>query len=293
MIQRLRSPATLVAIGAILTVGTAFSGRISLHPGVKAGCLPNEVADGREWACTFDDEFSGSALDRTKWIVKTGFVTGNPHSSEYACTADDPRYVSVSNGALHLTMDRVDTPVACTGYPSSHYEAPTVSTYHTFSQQFGRVEVRSRVQAATAPGVQESIWLWPDDRYVSAEDRTKGEIDIAEQYSNFPQIAVPFLHSDAIKDPVPGVNTAWSCLAPRGDWNTYVFTSTPSTISISVNGITCLTNTDGDPIFHKRYILILTQALGIGTNVPTSETELPTTTDIDYVRIWQPASGSH
>lgn len=290
MIQTLRSPAALVAVGALLVVGSAFSGRVILDANAtKPTCLPNEFADGQEWVCTFDDEFAGSTLDRTRWFVKTGFVTGNPKSEHYACTVDDRRFISVSHGALHLTMDRVAEPIKCPGYPPTHYEAPTVSTYHTFSQQYGRIEVRSRVAATTAPGLQESVWLWPDDRYVSAANRTKGEIDIAEQYSNYPQIAVPFLHADSKGDPVPGVNTAWTCAAPRGEWNTYVFVSTPTSIRIDINGTTCLTNTDPGPVFRKRYILMLTQALGIGTDAPTPGTTLPTTMDIDYVRVWKPA----
>lgn len=286
MTQQAKRTFALVAIGAALAGGASFSGKIQI-PNASASCLPNMSADGHEWQCTFDDEFNGTSLDRTKWYVQTGFVTGNPHQHLYACTVDDPRYISVSDGALHLTMDRVSKPVRCPGYPDSHYEAPTIATYHTFSQQYGRIEVRSRAQATTAPGVQESVWLWPDDRYVKASDRTKGEIDIAEQYANYPQIAVPFLHADSIGDPKPGNNTAYTCVAPRGEWNTYVFTSTPTSLSISVNGIECLTNTDGDPIFKKRYIVMLTQALGISTNSPTAETDFPTTMDVDYVRAWK------
>lgn len=288
MIRTLRTAPALVAIGVALIAGAVLSGRIHVTTRTP-GCLPDEYADGQRWVCTFDDEFNGSALDRTKWFVKTGFVTGNPNTSEYACTVDDPRYESVSGGELHLTMSRVQTPVPCAGYPPTTYEAPSISTYHTFSQEYGRIEIRSRVTATTAPGLQESLWLYPDDRHVSADERTQGEIDISEQYSLYPTLAVPFLHGRRGGTPDPGVNTAYTCLAPRGVWNTYTFVSTPTSITIAVNGKTCLTNTDGDPSFRKRYILVLTQALGVTDNSPTPNTTLPATTDVDYVRIWKPA----
>ncbi|BBH17998.1 hypothetical protein Back2_22850 [Nocardioides baekrokdamisoli] len=287
-VRMLRSAPALVAIGVMLTTGAVFSGRLDHH--AAPTCLPDEFADGQRWICTFHDEFDGQALDRTKWFVQTGFVTGNPNTAAYACTVDDPKYISVSGGELHLTMDRVPNPVPCTGYADSTYESPSISTYHTFSQQYGRIEVRSRVTATPAPGLQESLWLWPDDRYVAKADQAKGEIDISEQYSLYPELAVPFLHGKRGGNPVPGVNTAWACAAARGVWNTFVFVSTPTSITISVNGKTCLHNTDGDPAFHQRYIMVLTQALGVTNNAPTPKTTIPATTDIDYVRMWKSAT---
>ena len=50
------------------------------------------------------------------------------------------------------------------GLPATPYRAGMVSTYHLFSQQYGRFEARFRTTASTAPGLQESWWLWPDDR---------------------------------------------------------------------------------------------------------------------------------
>ena len=34
-------------------------------------------ADGTPWQCTFVDDFSGTTLDRTKWLPVTAFVTGS------------------------------------------------------------------------------------------------------------------------------------------------------------------------------------------------------------------------
>ena len=242
---------------------------------------------GKLYRCTFDDEFNGSSLNRGNWTVNTGFVTGS--AAAYACTVDDPRYISVSGGALHLTAERTASPVPCNGASPTPYEAPTISTWHLFSQQYGRFEARLRTTVATTPGLQESFWLWPDDRYSAINWPASGEIDIAETFSQYPNTAVPYLHYGTNDNggPVPGLNTSWNCAAQRGVFNTYTLTWTPTSIKVDINGATCLVNTSGAAAFKKRYIIALSQALGSGTNSLDAATKLPATTDVDYVRVWQ------
>ena len=63
-------------------------------------------SDGTKWVCTFDDEFSGSTLDRTRWVPQTqGFSTGS--STAFACYVDDPANISVSGGSLNLSVVRM------------------------------------------------------------------------------------------------------------------------------------------------------------------------------------------
>ena len=56
-----------------------------------------------------------------------------------------------------------------------------------------------------------------------------GEIDVAETYSLYNSVAIPFLHYAAdAGGPQSGVNTAWNCTAYRGVWNTYALEWTPT-----------------------------------------------------------------
>ena len=59
----------------------------------------------------------------------------------------------------------------------------------------------------------------------------------------------------------PGLNTAWDCVAQRGEYNTYTLEWTATRLEIKVNGTTCLVNTSGDPAFQKPYIVALTQLM--------------------------------
>jgi beta-glucanase (GH16 family) len=250
------------------------------------GARPRK-ADGTAWSCTFVDDFRGTALDRTKWIPQTVFITGSPGA--YACYRDDPANIGVGGGHLSLRVVRLATPVQCAMSTTPvDYMAGMISTWHLFSQQYGRFEARVRNTATTSPGLHEAFWLWPDDRVAStAVWPVAGEIDISETYSVHPDLSIPYLHYAAdAGGPQPGVNTAWNCQASRGRWNTYTLEWAASRLEILVNGRSCLVNTSADPAFAKPYIVALTAALGSSGNAYVGTAPMPATMDVDYVRVW-------
>ena len=280
-----------VIASAVAMAPSAAATQPRAEPVFITGCgtsLPKP--GGGVWECTFADEFSGSSLDRTKWLPQTNFATGTSSASSRSCHVDDPANVAVRQGTLQLTVRKVKTPVVCKGSPAN-YTSGQVSTYRMFSQQYGRFEARMKVHRTfgSKPGLQETFWLWPDDRVASdVQWPAAGEIDIAELYSQYNTLVVPFLHYTYNDNggPIPGVNTAWNCPAARGVYNTYTLTWTPSTLTILVNGETCLVNTSGDPAFQKPYIAVFTQALGVGANALRWNTPIPATMAVDHVRVW-------
>ncbi len=247
--------------------------------------------DGTWWSCTLADDFDGTELDRDVWLPQTVFATGE-RLGRYACYRDDPGNVAVAGGALHLTLREEPLPFACAlrEWGPATYSAGMVSTYHRFSQRYGRFEARIRSTATSSPGLQEAFWLWPDDRQsIPVLWPEAGEIDIVETYSQHPDLAIPFLHYTANDNggPVPGVNTAWHCRTSRGVFHTYTLEWTAERLAILVDGRPCLVNTSGDPAFQRSYIVALTQALGVGLNAHTGDAPLPATMSVDYVRVWE------
>ena len=258
-------------------------------PGPSDACGEQpKKADGTYWSCTFVDDFNGTVLNRTMWRPQTEFRTGSPNA--WACYIDDPSVVALGGGSLNLTVNRLPVQKPCAGQNGemTQYVAGMVTTYHRFSQQYGRFEARIKNKATQVPGLQESFWLWPDDRYNTEVWPKAGEIDIAETYSQYPKLAIPFLHYTENDNggPVPGLNTAQNCPADRGVYNTYTLEWTATRIEILINGKSCLVNTSGDPAFKKPYIIALTQLLGVGGNAKRFNTPLPATMNIDYVHVW-------
>ena len=164
-------------------------------PSDACGRRPLKPNGKTYWACTLAEEFDGNQLDRTIWRPQLGFPSGS--DTGRPCYVDDPSVISVHDGALHLSVRRVAAPPVCPGLqaPATAHIAGMVSTHRLFSQQYGRFEARIKNTATTVPGLQEAFWLWPDDRYSTTFNwPASGEIDIAETYSEHPDLAIPFLH---------------------------------------------------------------------------------------------------
>ncbi|WGX95570.1 glycoside hydrolase family 16 protein [Nocardioides sp. L-11A] len=260
------------------------------RPSDACGTVPDRPgwAGGGSYQCSFVDQFDGDALDRGSWHVMDGTTSGA------ACMVDTPETVAVSGGSLRLTArpaDRADQcPLRKDGTRAS-YVTGSVNTFWRWSQQYGRFEARMKSQAVSYAGPQEAFWLWPDTRYSSdATWPASGEIDIVENYAAYPDLAIPFLHYTWNDNGGArhGLNTAWDCLAPRGQWHTYTLDWTADRLTISVDGRTCLTNTAGAPSFRKRFIMSFSQLLsGSGVNTFLGGTRAPTTLEVDYVKVWK------
>ena len=237
------------------------------------------------WHCSFDDEFDGTSLD-SNWqpqlTANSGYVTGGPD-----CYVDNPSTISVSGGYLNLSAVRV-APFPCAhGYDTS-YQAGMVTSSMLFSQTYGVFEVRAKIPAATIAGLQETLWLYPQNLTYGPWPAS-GEIDFAEFYSNDAGHDVPHIHyanssSDANA-------TAYGCTVNQHTFNTYAVDWTPKSITILADGRVCLIDRPigGPAPFDQPFFISLTQALGIGANAVSAATPLPATTQIDWVRVWEAA----
>jgi beta-glucanase (GH16 family) len=261
-------------------------------------------SDGSQWSCSFDDEFDSttgdaSSLNRFWWTPQvtatSGFTTGWPY---VACYVDSPNNISVADGSLHLTVRQEPAPVNC-GWFATQYTSGMVSTKYSFSQTYGRFEVRAKLPPVTVAGLQETLWLWPVNDTMYGSWPGSGEVDFSEFYSQYSSLDIPYIHynydsSTVNKQTNTNVITNY-CPIPLSQYNDYAVTWSPGSFQITINGSTCLTDnyvpnnglTSPQP-FDQPLFISLTQALGVGTNAfNPSTTPLPATTSIDYVRVWQ------
>lgn len=244
-------------------------------------------SDGTPWTCTFGDDFSGSKLDLTKWSPQLTSTSG--YGQGEACYTDSSKNVAVSSGVLKLTSKRAFWPTTCKsprGNFVTKYTSGMISTYSKFTQAYGRFEFRAKFSTSKQPGIQSSIWLYPE--VPGNVWPFSGEIDVAEWYSRYSDRVIPFLHyGGSYFDPkatnnnckVAGVGTAW---------HTYTLEWTPESISFIYDDEVCLTNTTaaGKDPFDKAYMLALTQLIGTGVNSPNWFTPSTNTMQVDYVRVW-------
>ena len=255
------------------------------------GSLPK--AGGGTWECTFSDEFSDAELDRTKWVPQQTATSGFAPGS--ACFVDDPANVSVADGVLRLTARRRLLPITCRSSSGAAFRtrvtSGSVSTFGKFSQAFGRFEVRAKFPATKVKGLQEALWLWPDDPLKYGPWPYSGEIDIAEVYSLNNDRAIPFLHY-AATDYTDVTNNY--CLLNPAQFHSYVAEWTETSIRILFDGNVCIDHEiapvsplEAPQPFDHPFMVALTQALGVGTNAYTTSTPLPATTEVDYVRVWE------
>lgn len=222
------------------------------------------------------------------------------------CYVNTPSTVSESGGYLDLSA--IDSPQAynCpgltpwTGYMQSHYISGSVDTYQKFSQQYGYFAVRTSLPPTSVPGLQETLWLYPENQELYGPWPDSGEIDFGEFYSLYPKLDVPVIHYPG-SDGDPN-HTNDSCAIPNsntaGETHTYALMWTPTTLTTYYDGVPCFTDTyapyvtypDSPPApFNQPFFLVLSQAFGSssGDQFEPGTTPLPATTHVDWVRVWQ------
>jgi beta-glucanase (GH16 family) len=310
---RLRA-ALLSAVVVLLVGGVLVATGVttpSVAPVLGGPCGGSELlkSDGSPWSCTFDDEFDGSELNRALWQPQTtaasGFTSGP--AAYRTCFTDDPANISVADGILQLTARQEPDPMTCAdrvhGAFTTQYTSGEVTTRTTFSQTYGRFEVRAKLPQTTVKGLQETLWLWPENDLKYGAWPRSGEIDFGEFYSKYYYVDIPYIHyvlDPTTVDTLADVNiyTSYSCHLDYTAFNTYAVEWLPGLITILLNDKPCIidnyrpANVDAPAPFSDPFYLALTQAFGISINgndnaFDPAVTPLPASTMIDYVRVWK------
>ncbi|HSV40766.1 MAG TPA: glycoside hydrolase family 16 protein [Nocardioidaceae bacterium] len=297
-----RTRARAIRLTFFLALATVLScvpgtGLSSLLPGEAASAAPYCGAtvtktDGTPWVCTFADEFTGDSLDASKWVPIT--TAGNGFTSGSECFVNSANNVKVAQGALSLTVRKEARPLSCKtpgGSFRTSYTGGYVASWNRFAQTYGRYEIRARFPSTQTAGLQSALWLYPRTLTYGAWPAS-GEIDIAELFTRYPDRAIPYLHYQEHSADANVTNNY--CMMDTAAWHTYVLEWTASSITIKYDDQVCLTTTTWYPDgldmpapFDHPYFLNLTQGLGVGGNAFNSKTtQLPATTQVDYVRVW-------
>ncbi len=219
----------------------------------------------KKWVVVWDDEFSGTKLDATKWGTRDEAGKYN-HELEYYA----PAQVAVQNGTLSITSQRRP-------YKRYPYMSGAVETKGKFFFLYGRAEVCARLPRGK--GVWPSFWLLPEDR------SWPPEIDVMEALGQEPSV----IHMTNYWG-TAGDHTLKSSIYAGSDfsrgWHTYQVDWEPGMIRWYVDGVQRFASTNGVP--DKPMYLILNTAVGGDfSGSPDATTPFPQRYEIRYVRVWQ------
>ncbi len=159
----------------------AWVGELQMHRvvGLAVWLICSGLAlaqDPAGYQLVWSDDFTGSALDTSRWSAE--FSTQPTNNSLHAYL---PSQVSVGNGNLVITSVNQ-------AYGGLPYRSGLVRTLE--SRKYGRWEVRAKLPTST--GMWPAIWLLPDTSQYPWP--SGGEIDIMENRGNEPETTSSAFH---------------------------------------------------------------------------------------------------
>ncbi|MGZ0149146.1 CBM96 family carbohydrate-binding protein [Kribbella sp. WER1] len=184
------SPSTPAASNSTPTASPSTPGTPSTPPSTPPTTTPPATPTTTELApswsptgshrLTFDDEFSGTAVDTTKW--ETGWfkegISDGVNSDNLQCY--DSKQVTESGGFLNLTL--AQRQATCRG-GTKDYVSGLVNTRKSFSQLYGSFEARVCLPDANGDGKVDGFPAWWTNGPASVPWPDHGEIDVLEGIS--------------------------------------------------------------------------------------------------------------
>jgi len=228
----------------------------------------------------WSDEFDGETISTENWNYDIGgHGWGNEELQYYTNRRENSQ---IQDGNL-LIIARKEN------YGGRNYTSARLKTLGKFSFTYGKVEARMKMPLGQ--GYWPAFWLLGEN-FPTAGWPVCGEIDIMEHISNSDQV-----HATA----------HWDNDGHRGQGNTkycdvtkyHVYTVEWSEYAITwyIDGVQyyqliIYKGRDGTEEFHNPFFIILNMAVGGGwPGNPDESTVFPDTTFIDWVRVYQQATG--
>lgn len=233
------------------------------------------------WHLVWQDEFSGTELDQTKWTFDLG--GGGWGNNELEYYTDEPQNVRVQDG--HLVIEAHYDEEAIWKYTSGR-----IKTQYLHSWQYGRIEGRMKIPAGQ--GIWPAFWMLGMNEFGGFNWPNTGEIDIMENIGRESNTIHGTVHgpgyaADAGISQAYNDGTTWS-----DDFHVYAVEWEPDEIRWFVDDIHYHTLTRDDVptewVFERPFFLILNVAIGGGWPGPPDETTIfPQQMQVDYIRIYQ------
>jgi beta-glucanase (GH16 family) len=228
-------------------------------------------APGTGWNLVFDDEFSGGALDTSKWTIGRAWSGQDGTRGDGLCYILDSDVI-VSNGTLKLRDEKRDV-VGQSG-TVYHYTTGYIQTHNKFSAAYGYFEIRAKVPTNVGNGIWPAFWMlgngWPP------------EMDVGEWTSS----------GNNFHQGLYGMDSHWHDYHtftpfPTG-FHTYSMLWSPGQQTYYVDGQPKLT-VNGNYVPSQSMYLILNNGVD---NTVNGNSRFPNDFEVDYVHVYQGAGGA-
>lgn len=270
----------------------------ALRPNGDRGVTTNAMSSNR-WTLAFGDQFDGSTLDTSKWDYRAVGVY-NPEGSRI-CSKSDPRAVAVSGGTMELKAmldpERIGQPCQTPKNGTlDYYLNGHVSTEGKFDFTHG--VAAARLKFPRSRGQHGSFWMQKAAGAASIPGdpaKSGAEIDVVEYFGDsYPGGGLAsflyYLNRANESEKVGGVWPKVTRQLPPGDawWRSY------HVFSVEWTPKKYIFRVDGREMFHSKkgvsgvkQFLVLSLLTSDWELPKIEKKSLPSTMNVDWVRVWQ------
>jgi beta-glucanase (GH16 family) len=260
----------------------------------------------KNWKLVWHDEFDAPLLDITKWTKINRFTDVDFGLSKnewlanrekwkdiknitcFSYTAGYDGLYSLKNGMLLLhgvvNNDTITDP--------RPYLQGAIKSKRKFAFQYGRVEIRAKLEAAT--GSWPAFWMLSEKEIYEKLPHRNGEMDIMERLNHEDSI-YQTTHSHWTIEMKQKQNPPYFAKAEfnPNEFNTFGLVWSPNKLVYTVNGKTTYeyTKIEGADAaqwpFDQPFYVMLDQQLGGGWVGEIDPKDLPAKVTIDWIRVYQ------
>ncbi len=228
------------------------------------------------YTLVWNDEFSGTMIDLTKWEYEVNGDGGGNNELQYYTSRPSNSYIE--SGSLIIQALKEN-------YLGKEYTSARIRTLNKGDWTYGRFEFRAKLPYGK--GLWPAIWMLPSEWEYGGWP-TSGEIDIMELLGQEPYKVYGTIHYGTLANhQQSGSSYHLPTSTFFADYHTFTLEWDSTGMSWYVDGNKYYTVLYGKP-FDKRFHMLLNVAVGGNwPGNPDNTTTFPQKMFIDYVRVYK------